>query len=234
MIRVITLEREYGSGGADIARKIADRQGWKLWDQLLTNEIARRMGIDQTTVAHHLALLNLPPELDEAFKSGRCTSPRTLYELRIPVLDREGVIAEVATLAARFGVNISDLEIAHSIEGRSGVLVLVVAATGLDAFEESRTPRPSLKLSAGEDLAGREVWLRVRDNGPGIPPETLARIFNPFYTSKASGTGLGLAISKKLVDAHGGSIDVSSTPGQGSEFVLTLPKRAGAGRAFGS
>jgi ParB family chromosome partitioning protein len=45
-------------------------------------EIARRMGIDQTTVAHHLALLNLPPELDEAFKSGRCTSPRTLYELR--------------------------------------------------------------------------------------------------------------------------------------------------------
>lgn len=45
-------------------------------------EIARRMGIDQTTVTHHLALLNLPPELDEAFKSGRCTSPRTLYELR--------------------------------------------------------------------------------------------------------------------------------------------------------
>jgi len=45
-------------------------------------EIARRMGIDQTTVAHHLALLNLPPDLDDAFKSGRCTSPRTLYELR--------------------------------------------------------------------------------------------------------------------------------------------------------
>jgi ParB family chromosome partitioning protein len=45
-------------------------------------EIARRMGIDQTTVAHHLALLSLPPDLDDAFKSGRCTSPRTLYELR--------------------------------------------------------------------------------------------------------------------------------------------------------
>jgi len=44
-------------------------------------EIARRMGIDQTTVAHHLALLSLPPVLDEALKSGRCTSPRTLYEL---------------------------------------------------------------------------------------------------------------------------------------------------------
>ena len=44
-------------------------------------EIARRLGIDLTTVAHHLALLTLPPELDEAFRSGRCTSPRTLYEL---------------------------------------------------------------------------------------------------------------------------------------------------------
>ncbi len=60
-----------------------------------------------------------------------------MYELRIPVPDREGVIAEVATLAARFGVNIADLEIAHSLEGRSGVLVLVVAERGLDAFEHA-------------------------------------------------------------------------------------------------
>jgi prephenate dehydrogenase len=61
----------------------------------------------------------------------------TMYEVRIPVPDREGVIAEVATLAARFGVNIADLEIAHSLEGRSGVLVLVVAERGLDAFEHA-------------------------------------------------------------------------------------------------
>jgi prephenate dehydrogenase len=74
-----------------------------------------------------------------------------LFELRVPVPDREGVIAEVTTLAARFGVNIADLEIAHSLEGRSGVLVLVVAERGLDAFEHSlvehgyhvaRTPLP--------------------------------------------------------------------------------------------
>jgi prephenate dehydrogenase len=58
-----------------------------------------------------------------------------LFELRIPVPDREGVIAEVATLAATFGVNIRDFEIAHSLEGRSGVLVLVVGARGTDAFE---------------------------------------------------------------------------------------------------
>ncbi len=60
-----------------------------------------------------------------------------MFELRIPVPDREGVIAEVSTLAARFAVNIADLEIAHSLEGRSGVLVMVVAERGLDEFEHA-------------------------------------------------------------------------------------------------
>ncbi len=110
-------------------------------------------------------------------------------------------------------------------------VLINLIGNSLDAFEEARTPHASLQLSSGEDLAGREVWLRVRDNGPGIAPETLARIFSPFYTSKAAGTGLGLAISKKLIEAHGGSIEANSTPGQGSEFLLTLPKLADAGRA---
>jgi cytidylate kinase len=53
MIRVITIEREYGSGGGEIAQKVADRLGWKLWDQLLTNEIARRMECDCRVVEEH-------------------------------------------------------------------------------------------------------------------------------------------------------------------------------------
>jgi signal transduction histidine kinase len=110
-------------------------------------------------------------------------------------------------------------------------VLINLTGNALDALEEARTPSPLIQLVSGEDLAGREVWLRVRDNGPGIEPEALARIFNPFYTSKSSGTGLGLAISKKLVDAHGGSIEVHSTPGQGTEFLLTFPKRAEASRA---
>jgi prephenate dehydrogenase len=58
-----------------------------------------------------------------------------LVELRVPVPDREGVIAEVTTLATHLGVNVADIEIAHSLEGKSGVIVLVVAATDADAFE---------------------------------------------------------------------------------------------------
>jgi ParB family chromosome partitioning protein len=74
-------------------------------------EIAKRMGIDLTSVAHHLALLTLPPELDEAFRSGRCTSPRTLYELaklqktrpeRVKaIVNREGEITRSAVAALK-------------------------------------------------------------------------------------------------------------------------------------
>jgi len=110
-------------------------------------------------------------------------------------------------------------------------VLINLTGNALDALEEARTPDPRIQVVSGEDLAGREVWLRVRDNGPGIAPEVLARIFSPFYTSKSSGTGLGLAISKKLVDAHGGSIEAHSTPGQGTEFLLTFPKHAADGRA---
>ena len=77
----------------------------------------------------------------------------------------------------------------------------------------------------GENLAGTEVWLRVRDNGLGMDAETRDKIFEPFFTSKRGGNGLGLPITRKLVDAHGGQIEVTSKVGAGSEFLVTLPKQ---------
>lgn len=106
------------------------------------------------------------------------------------------------------------------------VLVNLVG-NALDAVEQGDTPVPRLQIMAGENLAGTEVWVRVRDNGPGIHPDVLDKIFNPFFTTKDKGTGLGLALSKKVVDAHGGSMDVESDTEAGTEFVLTFPKSAG-------
>lgn len=74
--------------------------------------------------------------------------------------------------------------------------------------------------------AGDRLVLAVRDNGRGIPTESLARLFEPFFTTRAEGTGLGLAIARGVARAHGGGIDVSSTPGEGTEFMLTLPLAA--------
>lgn len=94
----------------------------------------------------------------------------------------------------------------------------------LDALEQGAVPAPRLELAAGESLAGSELWLSVRDNGPGLAPGSQERIFQPFYTEKADGTGLGLAITKKLIEAHRGSIEVRSAPGEGTEFVVTFPR----------
>jgi signal transduction histidine kinase len=104
-------------------------------------------------------------------------------------------------------------------------VIINLISNALDALVESGTADPRIEIEMGENLAGSELWLRVRDNGPGIDPDRLQAIFSPFYTSKETGTGLGLAISKKVVDAHGGSIEVDSDPGRGTGFLLTLPKQ---------
>jgi PAS domain S-box-containing protein len=67
------------------------------------------------------------------------------------------------------------------------------------------------------------VVIQVADDGPGLPPEMVDRMFTPFFTTKAQGSGLGLAIVRKIVDAHDGRIDVSSAPGLGTRFTVTLP-----------
>ncbi len=76
----------------------------------------------------------------------------------------------------------------------------------------------------GENLAGTEVWVRIADNGLGIDADVRDRIFDPFFTSRDKGTGLGLALCRKIVDNHGGTIEVDSEIGEGTEFVLTFPK----------
>ena len=106
-------------------------------------------------------------------------------------------------------------------------VLINLVGNALDAFEEVGTRDPNLEVALGENLAGTEVWVRIKDNVGGMDAETQKKIFRPFYTSKSNGTGLGLAITRKLVDAHNGRVELHSTPGQGTEFVLTFPKQVG-------
>jgi signal transduction histidine kinase len=79
----------------------------------------------------------------------------------------------------------------------------------IDLFIENGTPKTAT--------------VRVHDNGCGIPEAKVAKIFNPFFTTKEKGTGLGMAIAKKIVDSHQGQISVESAEGRGTEFRVTLP-----------
>jgi two-component system NtrC family sensor kinase len=76
------------------------------------------------------------------------------------------------------------------------------------------------------------VALTVEDDGAGIPPELLDKVFTPFFTTKpvGRGTGLGLAICHGIVEAHGGEIRIESEPGRGTRVGVTLPRRPPAGR----
>src|SRR5260370_41303292 len=105
MIRVITIEREYGSGGADIARKLADRLGWQLWDQQLTDEIARQMDCDSRAVEEHAEKRDaLHYRLFKAFLRGSFEGSLNAPRLKMVDADCIRKVAErVVTEAAKSG-----------------------------------------------------------------------------------------------------------------------------------
>jgi two-component system sensor histidine kinase HydH len=84
-----------------------------------------------------------------------------------------------------------------------------------------KIPTVSLRLAHTIREEGKaEISLSVEDNGPGMSPEVMDKIFIPFFTRSAQGTGLGLSICQKIAEAHGGRIEASSVPGEGTLMVL--------------
>jgi signal transduction histidine kinase len=70
---------------------------------------------------------------------------------------------------------------------------------------------------------GERVRIEVEDDGPGLAPDELARVFEDFFTTKPGGTGLGLSVARRLANDLGGSLKAESVPGEGSRFSLELP-----------
>ena len=82
-----------------------------------------------------------------------------------------------------------------------------------------------IRVSAQRGQNG-SVQVILSDNGPGIPPERVNQIFQPYFTTKEKGSGLGLAIVKQNMSLYGGTVRVESQPGQGARFILIFPTRA--------
>ncbi len=103
-----------------------------------------------------------------------------------------------------------------------GQMQQVFANLLLNAIEAVKTGG-EVTVRTAYDAERRQITIEVADTGPGIPPEYLPRIFEPFFSTKAKGTGLGLAVTYGFIMNHQGDIQVQSQPGQGTRFTIQLP-----------
>jgi two-component system, NtrC family, sensor kinase len=112
--------------------------------------------------------------------------------------------------------------------GQIQQVLVVLLVNAIEAM-----PKGGVLTVATEGGLDAGLRVRVRDSGPGIQPDILPQIFEPFFTTKDTqqhGAGLGLAIAKGILERHGGAIAVESKPGDGAEFVVTLPATAAGER----
>ncbi len=93
-----------------------------------------------------------------------------------------------------------------------------------NALEASK-PGTQVTVQVESNPLDSQLWVKITDQGTGIAPQHTEKLFTPYFSTKGSGTGLGLAHSRKILQAHGGSVELlSSVPGQGSVFAMILPK----------
>jgi signal transduction histidine kinase len=162
--------------------------------------------------------------LDKVIKAlldfGRPSTP-TLVEV-----DIDSVLDDVVLFTKRFATQ-SDVVIE-----RSSASSLPPVLADPDQLKQVFLNLVTNAVQAME-VAGGRIWItersegdfvevEVADNGPGIPPEELGKVFDPFYSKRAGGTGLGLTIVHRIVDEHGGHIEVESSA-EGTTFKVSLP-----------
>jgi signal transduction histidine kinase len=156
-----------------------------------------------------------------------------------PKLERESLGAIVASAMELLRGELAQAGIAASVEIATGLpdvgadegqlrqalinLVRNAREAMTDGAAAGGGAAGARQLDVAVRAAGDRIVLRVGDSGPGISRADLEKIFDPFFSTKERGTGLGLALVQQIVVDHGGQIDVESTPGQGTTFVLSFP-----------
>jgi two-component system sensor kinase FixL len=106
-------------------------------------------------------------------------------------------------------------------------VVLNLLINAFDAMKEAIATERNVKVRAKTN-GGGTVEVSVRDHGTGLTSDELAKIFQPFYTTKREGLGMGLPISRSIIEAHGGRLWVENNPDRGATFYFTVPTINGA------
>ncbi|MGM0557224.1 MAG: sensor histidine kinase [Myxococcota bacterium] len=132
-----------------------------------------------------------------------------------------------------------DADVRVSVEPETGIrevegdanqlsqVILNILLNAYEALETSQQPRRVTIVETRRTLGDRRYYcLGIQDNGPGIPGEEVDRIFDPYFTTRDEGTGLGLSISSRIVETHGGFIDVETPDKGGTIFWICLPEES--------
>ena len=191
-----------------------------LQDERIVGDAAGRREVCEAIVSESQRLVSMLDELSVYASGARRALNR--QPVRLDVL-----VAQVARQEERSGRD-SGVRVEQSLQ--EGTIVFADAYYLHQVFEnlvrnarEAMQEQEDRRLALRVETAGAAAEVRVTDNGPGISPEQLEQIFQPFVSTKGKGMGLGLAICREIVEGHGGSLDVESTPGTGSTFIVRLP-----------
>jgi len=121
------------------------------------------------------------------------------------------------------GAQVAEIDAAHVKQALLNLLLNAVQAMSAGG-DPSRPKELMLRVRPRQDADGSSmVAVHVIDTGPGIAPETLRSLFKPYFTTKSGGTGLGLPTARRIVEAHGGRLDVHTEVGRGTDFAILVP-----------
>ena len=186
--------------------------------EIIASRAAQGSPEAEFTALAHRELGRIEGLIDDFLKYARPHEPKRVAADIFTVLER--VISLLGRRAAEHGVELIvertplppiALDQEQMVQVFLNILLNAIQATGHGG---------TVSVSVGTD--GSNAFIDVRDEGPGIPSNERRRIFDPFFSTKAGGTGLGLAISNRIVQAHGGRIDILQ-PGRGTVVRVVLP-----------
>jgi PAS domain S-box-containing protein len=200
-------------------------------------------GLRRRLAAEPGALFSSPEALDQALlriadqvRRGRTITERLLKVARPPggtrtLVDVNGLVEDILSILSH---QIRSTRVSSRLDLASGLPPLpgdgshlgqVVMNLALNAIQAMEAGGGEIRIATS--LSDGAIQLEIQDTGCGIPPEHLARIYEPFFTTKppGKGTGLGLFITHRIVTDLGGTIQVRSEPGRGTTFTVRLPRR---------
>jgi signal transduction histidine kinase len=202
-----------------------------LQDERIVSDATGRREVCEAIVSESQRLVSMLDELS-VYASG---ARRALSRQPVPVHE---IIAQLARQQERDpGIRVDAGVLGEAVVFADPYYLRQVFENLVRNACEAMHDQEDRRLTLRVESAAGSAEVRVTDNGPGIEPEKLDQIFQPFVSSKGKGMGLGLAICREIVEGHGGRLEVESKPGVGSTFIVRLPLydataiEAGAGRA---